>query len=91
MVAGILLLVVIFVSCRVYRRHKYGRRRRHNITAGIADDSSEVMLNGLMKDTSSDLKRKVSNPDLSVPIQNIPSQVRSFNLFFLSIFFTKVR
>lgn len=72
-VAGIILVVMIFVSWRVWRRRKRDRRRR-NVAAGIADDSSELMLNGLMKDTSSDLKRKVSNPDLSVPIRNIPSQ-----------------
>ncbi|XP_076467942.1 protocadherin Fat 1-like [Babylonia areolata] len=36
--------------------------------------SSDTVRNGLMKESTFDLKRKVSNPDLSVPIQNIPSQ-----------------
>ena len=73
MVAGIILLVMIFVTWRVWRRRKR-ERARASVTPGIAHSDSEVMLNGLMKD-SSDLKRKVSNPDLSVPIRNIPSQV----------------
>ena len=72
-VAGIILLVMIFVTWRVWRRRKR-ERARANVTPGIAHDESEVMLNGHMKETS-DLKRKVSNPDLSVPIRNIPSQV----------------
>ncbi|XP_076446580.1 protocadherin Fat 1-like isoform X2 [Babylonia areolata] len=72
-VAGLLFLVLIFVSWRVWKRRKR-ERGRANVTSGIARDNSDVLLNGLMKDSSSDFKRKVSNPDLSVPVQNIPSQ-----------------
>lgn len=74
MIGAIILLVFIFVVWRVWRRRKR-ERRRANVTPGIARDNSQVMLNGMMKDASMDLKRKVSNPDLSVPIHNIPSQV----------------
>lgn len=73
--AGVLVLIVISTAWCIRRRQRKNRRSHANVTNGIAEGENEVLLNSV-KETV-DFKRKVSNPDLSVPIPNIPSQVCS--------------
>ena len=48
-IGGLILIVLIFVFVRIWRRRK-SQQRRSNITAGIANDGNEVYLNLLKSD-----------------------------------------
>lgn len=76
--AGFVVLVALFVGWRCWRRRKRARRRSR-VNRNIADSGNEMLLSGLAKDPP-ELKRKVSNPDLSVPVHNIPSQVTNVSM-----------
>lgn len=66
------MLTLLFVAIQCWRRRKNGNRRA-NITTGIADDETDVMLRGLK-----DGKKmcKVSNFDVRMSVQNIPPSPR---------------
>ncbi|XP_064610099.1 protocadherin Fat 1-like isoform X2 [Liolophura sinensis] len=68
---GLLLIVIVFVSYRLCRRRQ--KRRRGNVTAGIANDPSDVLLNSI----HDDMKRtKLSNLDIALSVQNKPPSPR---------------
>ena len=69
-VAGVALISGLLVAWHVWRR-----KCHHNVGSEAAEEGSHMLLNEFVKVNTGDLRRKISNPDLSMAIKNIPSQV----------------
>lgn len=65
--AGIVLVAAIVIGCLVWRRRKR-EWRRHSRARGLPDSGSEGLLSGMK-----DKRCKLSNLDLTVPVEAIPS------------------